>query len=54
MSWKTSLKLNVSALAVSICTVWFEENHGIENNQKISMPVYSNNLSPSIVVSSDA
>jgi hypothetical protein len=42
-------------LAVSICTVWFEENHGIKNNQKISMPVYSKSLvSPSIVVSSDA
>jgi len=44
VSWKTSIKLNVSALAVSTCTVWFEENHGIKNNQKISVPVYSNHL----------
>lgn len=30
VSWETSLKINVSALAVSICKVWFEENHRIK------------------------
>jgi hypothetical protein len=30
VAWETSLKLNVCALGVSICKVWFEENHGIK------------------------
>jgi hypothetical protein len=52
---KTSLKLNVSALAVSTFTVWFEENHGIKNNQKKKhASIFKSLVSPSIVVSSDA